>query len=187
MRILVPEEDATIEEKWEWFTEHFTREMEGALYKEAYRILQNHQDVEDVLQESMIIGAENCQQLSDGAKLFSWMFSIVRHEAGAYRTKFSAKRVWKAGVHSIEIRESAVELEYYVISKEEKDLLAREIRSLPPDTQDIIRMKCSTDMKLREIAVTKKMNYQTVRSRYQRALKWLKIRLEGDRNEKESS
>lgn len=81
MWLIPTQEDSTPEERWLWFMEHFTPDMEKVLYVEAFRILKSKQDAEDVLQEAIIRGATRCWQLRNEKKLFQWMFTIVRNLA----------------------------------------------------------------------------------------------------------
>ena len=47
MWLIPTQEDSTPEERWLWFMEHFTPDMEKVLYVEAFRILKSKQDAED--------------------------------------------------------------------------------------------------------------------------------------------
>ena len=50
-------------------------------------------------------------------------------------------------------------------------------------TKNIVLLKNTTDMNLKEIAHQLGLNYNTVRSKYQRALEYLRKQLEADSNE----
>ena len=71
-------DDATQEERWAWFMEHFSQEMEKQLYYEAYRILHSREEAEEALQEAIIRGAMHLGQLKEEDQLYQWMFSILR-------------------------------------------------------------------------------------------------------------
>lgn len=49
MWLIPTQEDSTPEERWSWFMEHFTPDMEKFLYVEAFRIVKSKQDAKDVL------------------------------------------------------------------------------------------------------------------------------------------
>lgn len=65
---------------WNWLLDQITPQMRKALANEAYRILHNKDDVDDVLQEAIVIGITKYEQLRDETKLLQWMFKIVRRE-----------------------------------------------------------------------------------------------------------
>lgn len=71
----------------------------------------------------------------------------------------------------------------YVISKEEKALLYKAMDKLDEESRQIVLLKTSTGMNLKEIANRRCLNYNTVRSKYQRALDSIKLRMEAEYDE----
>ena len=172
----IVDESRTDKRDWNWFFEQFTPKMRQALANEAYRILHKKDDVEDVLQEAMIIGFTKCEQLRDETKLFQWMFKIVRREAYAHQSKTSIIKLIeriKDIFEPLPMRPDA-----YLISKEENAVLHKVIDTLDEQTRQIVLLKTSTDMSLKEVAHLLDLNYNTVRSKYQRSLETIKHRLE---------
>ena len=78
MWLIPTQEDSTPEERWSWFMEHFTPDMEKVLYVEAFRILKSKQDAEDVLQEAIIRGAtkRNCSNGCSPSSVISLLINI---------------------------------------------------------------------------------------------------------------
>jgi len=124
--------------------------MRQALANEAYRILHNKDDVDDVLQEAMIIGVSKCEQLRDETKLFQWMFKIVRREAYAHQSKNSIVKLIeriKDVFEPLPMRPDS-----YLISKEENAILHKVLDTLDEQTRQIVLLKTSKDISLKEVA-----------------------------------
>ncbi len=166
---------------WNWFLDQITPRMHQALTNEAYSILHNKDDVDDVLQEAMIIGMTKCGQLRDETKLFQWMFKIVRREAYARQSKASVVNIITR-IRDI-MKTPPIRPDTYLISKEEKKLLYSAMDKLDEQSRHIVLLKTSTGMNLKEIANQLCLNYNTVRSKYQRALDSIKHRMEAEYDE----
>ena len=65
-------------------------------------------------------------------------------------------------------------LEERIMSRTEAEQLSAMVENLGAPDKDIIRLRIAYDMPLKDIARRLGMNYQTVRSRYRRALLTLK-------------
>ena len=148
---------------------------------EAYRILHNIDDVEDVIQESLIIGCVKCNQLRDETKIFQWLFKIVRREAYNHKSRFSMRKLVNRLIDAFETPPTHPEI--LLLNDEENSRLYNAVNSLDAMTKNIVLLKNTTDMNLKEIAHQLGLNYNTVRSKYQRALEYLRKQLEADSNE----
>jgi len=177
----IVDESRTDKRDWNWFFEQLTPKMHQALANEAYRILHNKNDVEDVLQDAMIIGMTKCGQLRDETKLFQWMFKIVRREAYARQSKASVVNIITRLKDIFET--PPIQPDTFVISKEEKVSLYKAMDKLDEESRQIVLLKTSTGMNLKKIANRLCLNYNTVRSKYQRALDSIKLRMEAEYDE----
>lgn len=161
--------DSAPEERWAWFMERYTPRMERALYAEAMRIMGSHQDAEDVMQEALIRGATRCWQLRNEARLFQWMFSIVRNIAFDKR-----KARIKATLSAIELATGIawrpISLDDRLMSDWQREHLEAAVSRLRSPEKEIIVLKSTTDMKLIEIAAELGLNYHTTRTKYRRTL-----------------
>lgn len=166
---------------WNWFLKQITPKMRNALANEAYRILGSKDDVDDVLQEALIIGVSKCAQLRDETKLFQWMFKIVRREAYAHQSKTSIVRLITRIMDVFEIPQ--LRPDAYLMSEEESKVLRNALNTLDEQSKQLVLLKTSTDMSLKEIAHQLGINYNTVRSKYQRALDALRHRMEEEYEE----
>lgn len=168
---LIPQEKtSTLEERWAWFLEHYTPQMERALFALALRLLGSREDAQDVLQEAMIRSVTRCWQLRDEERLFQWMYSIVKNLSYDMR-KQKLKTKWSIFQLASRHPAEAVSLEDRAMSSEFRDELLMLLRTLPSPEKEIIHLKYQTDMNLKEIADHLSLNYHTTRSKYNRTMK----------------
>ena len=176
MWLIPTKEDSTPEERWAWFLQHYTRQMERVLFSEAKRIMGNHEDAEDVMQEALIRGATRCWQLRDEEKLFQWMFTIVRH-ISYDKHKDKMRALWCSLQLATGIVHNTISLEDRYISDQERAIIEAEIARLKSPDKEIFILKNTTDMKLIEISKQLGINYHTTRTKYRRTLEKLHNRL----------
>jgi RNA polymerase sigma-70 factor (ECF subfamily) len=177
-------EPEQMEDRWEWLMHQITSDMERALKREAFRILNNAADVQDVMQEGLIKAVMNCSQLRDKRKLFQWLFTITRHEAYAHISKFSFQALISRARLLTGLIEPNTELGGRISSQDDMLVLNKALEELDEDSRKIVIMKSTTEDTLKTIALKLGMNYHTARSKYQRALHVLKKKLqEGERDE----
>ncbi len=184
LSIFMEEEPEPIENRWEWLMCHITPDMERALKREAYRILNNTADVQDVMQEVLIKAAMNYYQLKDERKLFQWLFTITRHEAYAHISRFSFQALINKARLLTGLMNETVEMGEHLVSGDDMRLLQKALEGLDEYSRKIVVMKATTGDSLKIIAIKLGLNYHTVRSKYQRALRTLRNRLkEGEQDE----
>jgi RNA polymerase sigma-70 factor (ECF subfamily) len=172
------EEPEPMEDRWEWLLRHITPDMERALKREAYRILNNTADVQDVMQEVLIKAVMNCDQLRDKRKVFQWLFTITRHEAYAHISKFSFAALLSRARLLTGLFDPYVEMGGQFASYDDMQLLQKALEELDEDSRKIVIMKSTTEDNLKSIALKLGLNYHTVRSKYQRALHTLRARMQ---------
>ena len=174
----------TQEERWEWFMAHLSDKEIQALFREAYRILRNKEDAEDVLQEALLKGAVKCYQLQDEKKLFQWMFSIVRREATAHYRRFSLHTIWiQAKLKLLLPTKEDQDVEQKLQNDYDRQCLKQALEHLKSPAKDIVYLHIAKDMNFPEIAKALNMNYHTVRSRYTRTLHEIQADMERISNE----
>ena len=141
------------EEQWAWFEAHLTPELRKRLFNEAYRILQNKNDVEDIRQDAIQIGIFNLPQLRDEEKFASWMIRIARNEAYHYLKREKKIKSMKYAFLMIKGHyEASSTPDKLVITRDESDRLRREIDSLKSPDKEILLLKLTTYKTMKEIA-----------------------------------
>ena len=175
---LIPAESR--EDRWEWFMSHLGDKEMTILHQEAYAILQNADDAEDVVQNALLKGLQKCHQIKDENKMFFWMVTIVRNEAYSYFKRFNLHTAWAVAKLSFTKPSYENGAEYYYLQEQEQRCLRKMINELQYPDKEILLMRIEQGMPFPEIAKKLGMNYHTVRSQYRRILQKLKLSLERD-------
>jgi len=175
--------DPTCDQDWEDFLSLIDEKMYRVLWREAYRICRNAADADDILQESLIRGGRHFHQLRDPDRMLPWMFTIVRREA--YRV--AGKKPLQVALYGLELALGAVHApspDDLIIEQDLAGQVRDYLETLDPCTQQIIRLRQSTDLTLAQIAKRLGLPQENVKSRYYRARKQIEalIREEGGRN-----
>lgn len=173
-----PKKSAPSQEQWNWFESHLTPEIRKRLYNEAYRVLQNKSDAEDIMEEAIRIGISNLSRLRNEDRFFSWMFKIVRREA--YHHLKREKKIRTIKQEFIFIRDHydvSPMPDKLLINKEENERLRREIDRLKSPDKEILMLKLTTSKSLKEIAAELGLNYHTTRSKFTRVCNLIRQRL----------
>lgn len=180
----MPTQQTQMPERWEWLLSHVDNQMHAALWNEALRIVKSVEDAQDVLQESYIRGAKNCWQLQDENRIFQWMFTIVRREAYRFKNKFSLAAIvcdFELLAHVVSTQATPDD---YIVHQDELEQLNTLLKGLDELDQKILMLKKSTGAELKDIAKMLNLNYNTVKSRYRRAIQHLRtLAKEGEHNE----
>ena len=176
-----PERTAPTAEQWAWFESHLTHEVRKRLFNEAYRILQNKSDAEDVLQDAIQIGASHLPHLREEAKFFSWMYKIVRREALHHLAREKKMKNLKVAFLVIKGYYDANAIpDKLIITKDEHERLHQEIERLRSPEKEILLLKLKTNKSLKEIAAELDLNYHTTRSKFTRTCNLIKKRLNAE-------
>ena len=170
----------TYSEQWNRLMQHLDDHEMHVLYMVAYDILKNKDDADDVFQEALINGALNCRKIKNEQKIFAWMYTIVRNEALAYYYKKNRGCRGLLARLSLSLTSSAESAEKQYFDHQKKERLQELVMHLQHPDNVIIVEHIVEGKKLKEIAKQYNMNYNTVRSRYQRILKELQQELEED-------
>lgn len=135
-------------------------ELQKPLYAYIYKIIKNHYDAEDVLQDVFITAFYKLPSLKDDSKFKSWIYQI------AYTKSLEHLRKQKRIVVS-EIVEK-VDL----INAEDK--MTDLINSLKPEERSLLLLKVEHGFSFNEIAVILKIKPAATRKRYERIRSKLK-------------
>lgn len=175
-----PEKPVPTPEECAWFEANLTHELWRRLYNEAYCYVHNKADAEDLTEEAVRIGLANISLLREEKKFAFWMLKIVRREALHHLARESSKMnaVRYAFMYMKDLYDSCSTPDKLLISREESERLRAEIKRLRSPEKEIMMLKLTTRKSLKEIAAELNLNYHTTRSKFTRACKLLKRRLE---------
>ena len=168
-------------EQWAWFESHLTPELRKRLFNEAYRIVQNKSDAEDIRQDAIHIGIANLSRLRDKEKFASWMVRITHREAYHLLTRENKiQRMRYAFLMIKDYYEASLTPDKLVITKDESERLRREINALKSPDKEILLLKLTTNKSLKEIAEELGLNYHTTRSKFTRSCNLIRERLDNE-------
>jgi RNA polymerase sigma-70 factor (ECF subfamily) len=127
-----------------------------ALYKERLywqirNIVKNHDDTDDVLQNTFIKIFRNIDQFKGESQLFSWMYRIATNEA----LNFLNQKSRKLKITSEELQDQIVsnlESDIYFEGDEIQLKLQKAIAILPEKQQQVFNMKYFQELKYTEIS-----------------------------------
>lgn len=121
------------------------------LYWQIRNILKNHEDTDDVLQNTFIKIFRNIEKFKGESQLFSWMYRIATNEA----ITFLNTRAKKQNISSEELQQQIVnnlESDVYFEGDEIQLKLQKAIATLPEKQQQVFNMKYFQELKYKEIS-----------------------------------
>lgn len=121
------------------------------LYWQIRNIVKDHDDADDVLQNTFIKIFKNIKQFNGDSQLFSWMYRIATNEA----LNFLNQKAKKLQITSEELQHqiiSNLESDVYFEGDEIQLQLQRAIAILPEKQQQVFNMKYFQELKYKEIS-----------------------------------
>ena len=111
----------------------------------------NHDDVDDVLQNTFIKVFGNLKNFKGDSKLYSWMYRIATNEA----ITFMQQRAKKQGISNEEVQQKAInklESDVFFDGDEIQLKLQKAIAKLPDKQQLVFKMKYFEELKYEEMS-----------------------------------
>ena len=121
------------------------------LYWHIRNIVKNHEDADDVLQNTFIKIFRNIEKFKGESQLFSWMYRIATNEA----ITFLNNRAKKQKIGSEELQQQIIdnlENDVYFEGDEIQLKLQKAIATLPEKQQQVFNMKYFQELKYKEIS-----------------------------------
>ena len=121
------------------------------LYWQIRNIVKDHDDADDVLQNTFLKIFRNIGKFKGESQLFSWMYRIATNES----ITFLNKKAKKQQISSEELQDQILqnlETDVYFEGGEIQLKLQKAIASLPEKQQQVFNMKYFQDLKYREIS-----------------------------------
>ncbi|MBW2938139.1 RNA polymerase sigma factor [Aureisphaera sp. CAU 1614] len=149
------------------------------LYWHIRKIVLNHDDADDVLQNTFIKVFRNIDKFQGESKLYTWMYRIATNES----ITFINKKAKKLQVTSEEVQQAALsnlKEDVYFEGNEIQLKLQRAIASLPQKQQLVFNMKYFDDIKYEELSTILDTSVGGLKSSYHIAVKKITTFLEND-------
>lgn len=121
------------------------------LYFHIRNIVLNHEDTNDVLQNTFIKIFSNINKFKGDSKLYTWLYRIATNEA----LTFLQQKAKKSGISNIELQNKAIqnlESDVYFEGNAIELKLQKAIATLPEKQQLVFKMKYFEELKYEEIS-----------------------------------
>ncbi|NHN24455.1 RNA polymerase sigma factor [Flavobacterium jejuense] len=140
------------------------------LYNHIRNIVLNHDDTDDVLQNTFLKIFQNLSKFKGESKLFSWIYRIATNEA----LTFLQQKARKTGISNEEVQQKAInklESDVFFDGDEIQLKLQKAIAVLPEKQQLVFKMKYFEELKYEEISNIVNTSVGALKASYHLAVK----------------
>ncbi len=145
-------------------------EYQERLYWHIRRMVLNHDDADDVLQNTFIKVFRSIRNFKGESKLYSWMYRIATNEA----ITFINNRAKKSGISSEELQQQLVnnlQADVYFEGDEIQLKLQKALATLPEKQRIVFNMKYFDDMKYQDMSEVLDTSVGALKASYHHAVK----------------
>ena len=146
------------------------QDYQKPLYVHIRNIVLDHDDTDDVLQNTFIKVFQNLKNFKGESKLFTWMYRIATNEA----LTFLNQKAKKSGLSSAELQNKVIDnlkADTYFEGDEIQIKLQKAIAELPEKQQLVFKMKYFEDLKYEEISEITRTSVGALKASYHHAVK----------------
>ena len=150
--------------------ERLLKEFQRPLYNHIRTIILNHDDTDDVLQNTFVKVFQNLNKFKGESKLFSWIYRIATNEA----LTFLNQKAKKSGISSETLQSKAIDnlkADVYFDGNEIQIKLQKAIALLPEKQQLVFKMKYFEELKYEEISEILGTSVGALKASYHHAVK----------------
>ena len=150
--------------------EKLLKEFQRPLYNHVRTIVLNHDDADDVLQNTFVKVFQNLNKFKGESKLFSWMYRIATNEA----LTFLNQKAKKSGISSETLQSKAIDnlkADIYFDGNEIQIKLQKAIALLPEKQQLVFKMKYFEELKYEQISEILGTSVGALKASYHHAVK----------------
>ncbi len=140
------------------------------LYNHIRNIVLNHDDTDDVLQNTFVKVFQNLNKFKGESKLFSWVYRIATNEA----LTFLNQKAKKSGISSETLQNHTInnlKADIYFDGNEIQIKLQKAIAQLPEKQQLVFKMKYFEELKYEEISEILGTSVGALKASYHHAVK----------------
>jgi len=146
------------------------REYQRPLYAHIRNMVINHDDTDDVLQNTFVKVFQNLKNFKGESKLYSWIYRIATNEA----ITFINTRAKKSGISSEELKDKMInnlqaDVDYDGDAIQLK--LQKAVATLPEKQQLVFKMKYFQELKYEEISEILETSVGGLKASYFHAVK----------------
>lgn len=146
------------------------QQFQKPLYFHIRNIVLNHDDADDVLQNTFIKVFSNIKNFKGDSKLYSWIYRIATNES----LTFIEQRAKKQGISNEEVQQKAInnlEADVYFEGNEIQLKLQKAIATLPEKQQLVFKMKYFEEMKYENMSEILDTSVGGLKANYHLAVK----------------
>jgi len=146
------------------------RDYQRPLYNHIRNIVLNHDDTDDVLQNTFIKVFQNLKNFKGESKLFSWMYRIATNEA----ITFIQQKAKKNGISSEALQSKIVDnlkADTYFDGNDIQYKLQKAIALLPEKQQLVFKMKYFEEIKYEDMSEILGTSVGALKASYHHAVK----------------
>ncbi|MBF2709296.1 RNA polymerase sigma factor [Flavobacterium soyangense] len=150
--------------------EKLLKEYQKPLYNHIRNIVIDHDDADDVLQNTFVKVFQYLNKFKGESKLFSWMYRIATNEA----LTFLSQKAKKNGISSETLQNKTIDnlkADVYFDGNEIQVKLQKAIVLLPEKQQLIFKMKYFEELKYEEISKILGTSVGALKASYHHAVK----------------
>jgi len=150
--------------------ERLLKEYQRSFYNHIRNIVLNHDDTDDVLQNTFVKVFQHLKNFKGESKLFSWMYRIATNEA----LTFLNQKAKKNGITSETLQNKAIDnlkADVYFDGNEIQIKLQKAIVLLPEKQQLVFKMKYFEELKYEEISEILGTSVGALKASYHHAVK----------------
>ena len=150
--------------------ERLLKEYQKPLYNHIRNIVLNHDDTDDVLQNTFVKVYQHLKNFKGESKLFSWMYRIATNEA----LTFLNQKAKKNGISSETLQNKTIDnlqADVYFDGNEIQIQLQKAIVLLPEKQQLVFKMKYFEELKYEEISEILGTSVGALKASYHHAVK----------------
>jgi RNA polymerase sigma-70 factor (ECF subfamily) len=146
------------------------QQYQKPLYFHIRNIVLNHDDTDDVLQNTFIKVFSNIKNFKGESKLYSWIYRIATNES----LTFIEQRAKKQGISNEEVQQKAIlnlESDVYFEGNEIQLKLQKAIAILPEKQQLVFKMKYFEEIKYENMSEILDTSVGALKASYHHAVK----------------
>ena len=156
------------------------RRYSEPLYHQIRRMVQNHDDASDLLQNTFLKAWQNLEYFRGDARLSTWLYKIAVNESLSFLA-----RERKRNAMSLDDQESAlanmIEADSYFDGDAAAELLRKAVVTLPEKQRLVFNMKYYDEMKYEEISEILGTSVGALKASYHLAVKKIEKYIEDHR------
>ncbi len=149
---------------------HLMIKYQERLYYHIRRMLNSHEDTDDVLQNTFIKIFKNLENFKGDSQLYSWMYRIATNETLTYLRKNKKRALQVYDSDTLEITKT-LKADPYFDGNEAQILLMEAIQSLPDRQKLVFNMRYYDEMSYADISSALKTSEGSLKASFHHALK----------------